>query len=1849
MKLKLLLLAFLLFVTLGWGQTTLANYKFENNLTVEAGSIGSPNLTFSIAPTYNAGVIGVALSTGTGANANGAFLEVTIATTGYTGVTVSWAGRTSNAATPGSWVLTGDSGSGYGATILSQSLTTTFVNTGDISLGASFDNNASIKIKIAANNSSFRNLRIDDLIIKGTLASPTITLSPTTLSGFNYVVGSGPSAEQTFTASGSNLVNNSTGDITITPPIDYEISTTSGAGFGSSITLTQSGGVVNNTTIYVRLKAGLAVNTYNGEAITASSASATNKIVTCSGSVTNPVPVITLAPTALAGFAYILGTGPSAEQPFMASGINLTSNITLTAPANYEISTVSGAGFGSSVSLTQVAGTVTATIIYVRLKAGLASGNYNLENVTASATGAISKTVACSGTVTTPTITLTPTALTGFTYVFGSGPSTEQTFTASGVNLSSDILLTPPTDYEISTTSGAGFGSSITLMQSGGVVNNTTIYVRLKAGLAVATYNSETITATATNAVSKTVTCSGNVVAPPPVNDLCASATGLTVNAVATSGNMTGSIFVAPFTEKDVWYTFTPVCTGTHTITVTGFTGDIDIELFLGSCPASTTFLYNSDGSTVTETITQTLTSGVTYYLRVLAFNPAASTSTFTARVVSVGSLTLTNAGSPTAGNISANTNNVVLFGFDVTPNSCVSSYDFTSVTITKTLTATASDLSNFRIFYDADGNGAINGGESSVSGTGIALAASMNFTISGQTSLIAARKYLLVADVAVLATGGNQFRASISPATNLTAIITPTGTVTGTATGNIQTIIYSGPEINVTKTTTISSIPTGSTPSVGFDTVFATTNLGSSSTAKTYRIYNLGSTTLNVSSVVSSNPTEFVVNSAAPFAIAPGLFVTFTLTFSPANVGTRTSTISIVNNDVTNDGALTENPYTFGVQGDGACGTVSNTITPAYGPVGTEVTITSTNGALNNLTGATATFNGITATVVLTSATQMVVIVPVGASSGNLTTTNSQGCAASNSFNIIKTTLAGCEGGNPVGELFISEITDETLGSMTYVEIYNGTGAAVNLAAGNYRIKVYNNGGGGSTCDIALTGTIANNDVYVLRIGGNISEGVAGNAGGVIPDQIEDGCSAVNDNDNIRLFKGAVHIDQWGFPTNTTLTGIGGKGYTFRRLNTAAPLPRTTFVESDWNVIDANDVAGFDSAVDYTNIGLYDFSTATPPSVILQPSYIPSCKETSFTVAGIEGFPAGNALAYQWFVAAPGAATWMVLSDGGVYSGTSTATLIVSNNSGLNNYQYYCQIRENSATCYSASNTVKITETQTTWNGIAWSNGNPTSGALAIINGNYNTAINGDFECCSLLIDATFTLDIKDGDYVSIQNDLTVNGTLEVQNQGSLVMISDSGIVTNNGITNVRKMSTPFDRYDYTFWSSPIVNAPISVFSQWQTNYIFKLNTATFRDDNNDAHDDNGDAWVFTPQAQVMSPGRGYAAMGKINQTYPAQQGSVYSGAVNNGVITQPIALSLDNAKVNDDFNLVGNPYPSAISADAFITGNPDISGTLYFWTHEGNIQVAAINPGPNARNFSADDFAYYNLSGGTGTRAGLLSGNGNSNAPSGFIASGQGFQVDADAATSVMFNNGMRNKTYANTNFYRTNTVPVEKDRIWLNLTNPEGIYCQQLIGFFPQATMAVDRGYDGYYTKSATYAAFYSMIADKPYKIQGRSAFDVNDRVPLGFRSAYQKTYTISIGDIEGVLRNQNVYIEDLELNIIHDLRVSNYVFSTPAGEFNNRFVLRFTNTTLGNEDFEATADSVLIYTDQSINVTSVSERIKEVAVYDVLGRRIAERKNIDANTVSLANVRKTQSTLIVKVTLDNGQTLDRKIVY
>lgn len=116
----------------------------------------------------------------------------------------------------------------------------------------------------------------------------------------------------------------------------------------------------------------------------------------------------------------------------------------------------------------------------------------------------------------TPILFVSPSSLTGFTYVEGSGPSTEQSFALAGQDLTANTIISAPTNYEISKTSGGPFSSSITETAT---TYSYSVYVRLKSGLTAGTYNGEIINITSTGATSQTVTLDGNVTAPLGKNE----------------------------------------------------------------------------------------------------------------------------------------------------------------------------------------------------------------------------------------------------------------------------------------------------------------------------------------------------------------------------------------------------------------------------------------------------------------------------------------------------------------------------------------------------------------------------------------------------------------------------------------------------------------------------------------------------------------------------------------------------------------------------------------------------------------------------------------------------------------------------------------------------------------------------------------------------------------------------------------------------------------------------------------------------------------------------------------------------------------------------------------------------------------------------------------------------------------------------------------------------------------------------------------------------------------------------------------------------------------------------------
>ncbi|OYU80265.1 MAG: hypothetical protein CFE23_10185 [Flavobacterium sp. BFFFF1] len=544
-----------------------------------------------------------------------------------------------------------------------------------------------------------------------------------------------------------------------------------------------------------------------------------------------------------------------------------------------------------------------------------------------------------------------------------------------------------------------------------------------------------------------------------------------------------------------------------------------------------------------------------------------------------------------------------------------------------------------------------------------------------------------------------------------------------------------------------------------------------------------------------------------------------------------------------------------------------------------------------------------------------------------------------------------------------------------------------------------------------------------------------------------------------------------------------------------------------------------------------------------------------------------------------------------------------------------------------------------TTWNGTTWSNGTPTATIKAVINGAYNTTTHGDIITCELTVNSGKTLTITPGKVVEIQNNLTNNGTINIQDKGSLVQVSDASTVSGN--ITLTRTTTSLKPYDYTYFSSPVSGSVISnVIADTYYNFTF---------------DPSINNWVSQPQNAVMTVGKGYClrAPETLNFNPTATFNAVFAGVPNNGIINVPVTKT-----AACPYNLIGNPYPSAVDADLFLgnaTNASKLTGVIYLWTH--NTAISANNPGSETYNYTTNDYAKYNL---TGPTKGVAAASGGV-LPTGKIASGQGFFVEttgSNTTSNLVFNNGMRVKTTnSNGNFYRTaNTTEetqgtIEKNRLWVSISNTEGAYDETLLGYVTGASNDLDYGYDGKTFDAGNYVMIYSILNGEKLCIQGKDVnFNANDVIPLGFKTSLTGQLTIGIEKTDGFFAaDQDVYLLDKTTNVLTDLKQGSYTFTQDAaGIVEDRFELRFTNAPLGVENpvFDQNTVQVITHSNQ-LQVNSTLSEIKAVTVYDLLGRMVYTNNKVNSLDFTTGNITATNQTLIVKVKTDTAE-VTRKII-
>ncbi|WP_329805751.1 GEVED domain-containing protein [Flavobacterium facile] len=524
-------------------------------------------------------------------------------------------------------------------------------------------------------------------------------------------------------------------------------------------------------------------------------------------------------------------------------------------------------------------------------------------------------------------------------------------------------------------------------------------------------------------------------------------------------------------------------------------------------------------------------------------------------------------------------------------------------------------------------------------------------------------------------------------------------------------------------------------------------------------------------------------------------------------------------------------------------------------------------------------------------------------------------------------------------------------------------------------------------------------------------------------------------------------------------------------------------------------------------------------------------------------------------------------------------------------------------------------------------------------------------------------SLEVKSNGVLNIypNNDLTITeainvaatGLIDLENSASLIQINN---VANTG--NIRmKRNVNIRKQDYVYWSSPVAgfaNSAVSPGTNLGYQYKWLPTTGGVNQFGN---------WTFANETMVL--GKGYCL--RAPDTYSLSSftnfTATFLGVPNNGNITIPISRGIWNGGTystgvsttpgtneDDNWNLVGNPYPSAINALNFLTLNTNIAGFVNIWTHGTLPSNATADPFYNsyAYNYTPTDYLTFNAVGpSTGPGAGSFNGS---------LAAGQGFFVSmlhGTAATTenLIFNNSLRSNTNANDGFYKNSTNKdinnLEKHRIWFDLVSPNGNSVRSLLGYVENATNDKDRLFEAVSNEKLSFNIF-SLVKDEKMLIQGRQLpFDSNDKVKIGISIPQDGLYKIALSSIDGLFldTNQNIYLEDKLLNVIFNLKDAPYSFMSNKGTVKDRFVLRFAKEIEINE----ITNQLTVYDNNVLTVESGKSKIKNIQIFDILGKELFTKNNVNNTNYQINSLTRTNSLLIVKITLEDNTEEVRKVIY
>jgi len=481
---------------------------------------------------------------------------------------------------------------------------------------------------------------------------------------------------------------------------------------------------------------------------------------------------------------------------------------------------------------------------------------------------------------------------------------------------------------------------------------------------------------------------------------------------------------------------------------------------------------------------------------------------------------------------------------------------------------------------------------------------------------------------------------------------------------------------------------------------------------------------------------------------------------------------------------------------------------------------------------------------------------------------------------------------------------------------------------------------------------------------------------------------------------------------------------------------------------------------------------------------------------------------------------------------------------------------------------------------------------------------------------------------------------------------------ITSTGNSGIGQMSVQQDgtvsQYAYNYWCSPIGN----VDSNTSVNNSFRVNLL---DDSTGlitstdalftaAHDGISspltisNTWLFTFTTSTdynewthvgatgaIAPGLGFTMKGtngsSNNQNYE------FKGKPNNGTMTNNVSIG--------EWTLVGNPYPSAIDALAFIHDPQNIAsitGDLHLWEQDptvdshyiedyvGGYATYTISSG-GVDSFTPATFTTYS---GTGVPTNIPSGAGKKTLKR-YLPIGQGFMVEGIANGNVFMKNSHRiyypeaqtesyffrpnaqttllqSENSDDLDTYGLNTVPDDFMRFRINVDFNNTYTRQLLMNFHVTATDGFDYGLEGKSPEDTASDAYW-VLDEVPYVIQAYPYEDALE-IPLALKLNADQTVRFRIFDVQNFDDAQAIYLHDMITDTYTNLRLQDVEINLTSGILTDRFEIVFNKKVLSTPTVYP--DMFSVTQNNELNTLVIHNpnaiEISEINMYDTTGKHI-----------------------------------------